>query len=117
MDMRNRIQAYQKQNNIKDLSDHYMEMSPHLIPNKAMYRNDVDMGQGPHNRYDEEVNEEEQYYGLERDLPAKKEYKARPMIGSDPSVPMTSQMRPSMHRNPLDDDDSEYNENALDSSF
>ena len=35
-----RIEAYCKQKGLKDLTGHYLEVSPHLIPNKTMYRNE-----------------------------------------------------------------------------
>lgn len=77
-----------------------MEMNQHLIPNKAVYRNDIDMGQEQNNRRNKEyqyddVDEEEQHYNHQN-------------IGMS---------RPLDTRNPMEDEEADYANNALESSY
>ena len=97
-----RVQAYWKQKGLKDLTDHYMEMNQHLIPNKAMYRNDIDM--------DQDQEEYQQYDVADQEEREQDFYQQRAGV-------VNQNARPSNLRNPLEDEAEYDGQNALESSF
>ncbi|CAI2376920.1 unnamed protein product [Moneuplotes crassus] len=92
-----RVQAYCKQKGIKDLNDHYMEINQHLIPNKAVYRNDIDIEQEGYQEYDD-VDEEPGEYYQHREEGMEEHYPRGPAPGNpleeeghfDPTSPLES---------------------------
>jgi hypothetical protein len=86
-----------------------MEMNQHLIPNKAMYRNDIDMGQEDYPQY-EDADEEPPAHFKQRGRPGQ-----RKGVEMDSHIP--TYHRPSNTRNPLDDEDGEYHNDPHESSF